>query len=135
MSRILLDTNAAIWFSEGDRTLGAVSRRMIDRSRNSAGAFISAVSFWEVANQFHTGRLEISASPDTWRKHLLSLDIVELSVDGVQAIRASELMPGHKDAFDRFIVAAAESLDAMLVTSDRALLEWKGKLRRQDARK
>ncbi|WIM11993.1 MAG: hypothetical protein OJF58_002953 [Enhydrobacter sp.] len=50
------------------------------------------------------------------------------------ALKAAELDNLHGDLFDRIIVATALVEDAVLLTADRPLLAWSGKLRRQDAR-
>lgn len=41
----------------------------------------------------------------------------------------------HGDPIDRIIVATALAHDAVLLTADRPILEWSGRLRRQDARR
>ena len=46
---------------------------------------------------------------------------------------AHELMPYHPDPFDHLVVGAALAVPATLITSDRTLLEWKGRLPRQNA--
>ena len=51
------------------------------------------------------------------------------------ALLAAELNELHGDPIDRIIVATALVEDAVLLTADRSILEWKGKVRRQDARR
>jgi PIN domain nuclease of toxin-antitoxin system len=51
------------------------------------------------------------------------------------ALLAAELDELHGDPIDRIIVATALVEDAVLLTADRSILEWKGKMRRQDARR
>ncbi len=48
---------------------------------------------------------------------------------------AVELEGMHGDPIDRIIVATALAHDAVLLTADRPILEWSGRLRRQDARR
>lgn len=48
---------------------------------------------------------------------------------------AAELPDPHLDPIDRIVVATAIVEDAVLLTADRPLLAWAGKLRRQDARR
>jgi len=48
---------------------------------------------------------------------------------------AVELEDLHGDPFDRVIVATALTEDAVLLTADRPLLAWSGRLHRQDARR
>ena len=51
------------------------------------------------------------------------------------ALLAAELEDLHGDPIDRIIVATALIEDAVLLTADHAILEWSGKVRRQDARR
>ncbi len=51
------------------------------------------------------------------------------------ALLAAELDELHGDPIDRIIVATALVEDAVLLTADRSILEWNGKMRRQDARR
>jgi PIN domain nuclease of toxin-antitoxin system len=43
-------------------------------------------------------------------------------------------MDFHQAPADRFIAGTAAELDATLITADEALLEWRSRIRRQDAR-
>ena len=51
------------------------------------------------------------------------------------ALLAAELDELHGEPIDRIIVATALVEDAVLLTADRSILEWNGKMRRQDARR
>lgn len=51
------------------------------------------------------------------------------------ALLAAELDELHGDPIDHIIVATALVEDAVLLTADRSILEWNGKMRRQDARR
>jgi len=65
----------------------------------------------------------------------LSLGLREIGLSAEIALRAMELDDLHGDPLDRIIVATALAEDAVLLTADRPLLAWVGKLRRQDARR
>jgi PIN domain nuclease of toxin-antitoxin system len=66
---------------------------------------------------------------------LLSLGIREMGLSSEIAIRAVELEDMHGDPFDRIIVATAMVADAVLLTADRLVLEWPGRMHRQDAQR
>jgi PIN domain nuclease of toxin-antitoxin system len=70
-----------------------------------------------------------------WRVNLLALGLREIALTAEIALRATELEDLHGDPFDRIIVATALVEDAVLLTADRSLLAWPGRLRRQDARR
>jgi PIN domain nuclease of toxin-antitoxin system len=65
----------------------------------------------------------------------LSLGVREVGLSAEVAMTAMELEDLHGDPFDRVIVATALTEDAVLLTADRPLLAWSGRLHRQDARR
>ncbi len=79
------------------------------------------------------GRLDLLGDPETWRRDLLAQGLVELPVNGIIGARAG-LLPGLPgDPADRLIVATALE-GHRLLTADRRILDWPGKLSRIDAR-
>ena len=63
----------------------------------------------------------------------MSEGTIELPLTGEIAIIAGELEGLHGDPADRFIVATAIAHDAMLLTADDRLLQWRHGLRRHNA--
>jgi len=81
------------------------------------------------------GRLTIHDTPDRWRNDLLTRwRLLELPVTGEIGIRAVGLGGFHADPVDRLIVATAQHHGARLLTADRQILVWAGRLDRHDAR-
>ena len=81
------------------------------------------------------GRLGAATSPEEHRAKILASDIQEIPLTGDIAILAVKLSELHSDPADRFIAATAIIHDATLMTADRALLNWRNELLRQDATK
>ncbi len=79
------------------------------------------------------GRITMALSPAAWRRNLLGLGLVEISVDGEMGVMAGGL-DLHGDPADRIIVATALLRGAILITADSTLLEWKSPMERFDAR-
>ena len=131
---ILLDTHAAIWFTT-DAGLGKRSQTIADRALADDQLAISAVSFWEVAMLVAKRRLRSLDSAADLREQVLNSGINEVPLTGDIAILAGNLDGLHGDPADRFIVATAIARDATLMTADAILLNWRNKLRRQDAEK
>ena len=129
---LLLDTNALLWMRIGDRRLGDAARREIERAWQSDELAVSAISFWEVAMLADKGRIRLTDDVHAWRRDHLEQGMVEVPIDGRTAIRAVQLTAFHADPADRLIVATALE-GHRLVTSDRRILEWSGRLSRLDA--
>ena len=81
------------------------------------------------------GRLRSVDSASNLREVVLNSGINEIPLTGDIAILAGNLESLHGDPADRFIVATAIAHEATLMTADARLLEWRHKLRRQNAEK
>ena len=81
------------------------------------------------------GRIEGPANLRDWRNRIQSMGVREIGLSAEIAMGAVELEGMHGDPIDRIIVATALAHDAVLLTADRPILEWSGRLRRQDARR
>ena len=126
---MLLDTHVLLWHERGDRKLGRRARGEIERSWSEDNVAVSAISFWEVGMQIRKDRLGFDLDLDAWRLDLLDQGLVEVPVDGAIAARAGLLEDIHGDPADRLIVATAQA-GHRLVTADRGILEWPGRLNR-----
>ena len=129
---ILLDTHALIWLLLDDPRLGRQTRQIIANAWSDNETAVSAISFWEIAMLCAKGRLELLVNAETWRAGLLREGLVEIAVDGGIALRAGSLRDLHGDPADRMIVATALA-GHQLVTADRRILDWPGRLRRLNA--
>lgn len=132
---ILLDTHVLVWLDTGSDRLGQSARERIDEAQTEGEVCVSSISFWEVAMQVHRGRVELSMSPDAWRRDLLSSGVREIPLEGDVGIAAATLEGFHGDPADRILVATAIHHGPELVTADRQILDWQGTVRRHDARK
>jgi PIN domain nuclease of toxin-antitoxin system len=136
--KILLDTHALIWLTEGSRQLGERAISAIERAKLAGTAFVSSISFWEIGMLEHGGQVDIAGSTLAWRRSVLNAGIVELPVDGWIAVEATDLhwlrhRDGPRDVANRLIVATALHEDLTLITADQIILDWQGKLARLDA--
>ena len=78
------------------------------------------------------GRISLPDDIRAWRHEHLEQGVVEIPIDGEIGIRAVALADFHADPADRLIVATALA-GHRLVTSDRRILEWPGRLSRLNA--
>ena len=113
--RLLLDTNAFIWWVANDPKLRATARAEIARAESVA---VSAASAWEIAIKKGIGKLR---APDDLEAELDRNGFAPLPVTFAHA-RVSETLPWHhRDPFDRMLVAQAQVEGLTLVTRDRRL--------------
>lgn len=131
---ILLDTHALIWMDADDPALGHKARGLIQQAWESGEVMVSAVTFWECTMLHERKRIVLPLSVLGWREELLQAGLGECPLDGATAVLATQLNLPHQDPADCFIAACAIRMQAILITADSRLLEWKGALKRQDAR-
>jgi PIN domain nuclease of toxin-antitoxin system len=131
----VLDTHSLVWLDQADPAMGSIARSTADQALRSGRLAVSAMSFWEVAMLLAKGRLVMRAPLAPWRRDLLTRwGLLEYSVTGETALAAVELSSFHADPIDRLIIATAQDHGARLLTADRQILAWPGRLDRQDAR-
>jgi PIN domain nuclease of toxin-antitoxin system len=130
----VLDTNALLWLAMDDSRLGKKAVGLADRALADDSLAVSAITFWEVSTLCQRGRLDLFQPIEAWRSGLLELGLLEIPVTGDIGIDAAAHSDSLRDPADRIIVATAARAGALLLTSDERILEWKGSLRRQDAR-
>jgi PIN domain nuclease of toxin-antitoxin system len=113
MKRLLLDTEAFIWWDNNDARLGGHARAAI---QSADRVYVSAASVWEIVikaalGKLHTSRRVSDAVADA------AFDELPVSFEHAGAVAA--LPPHHSDPFDRLILAAATVEGFTIVSSDR----------------
>ena len=124
---MLLDTHVLIWLLLDNDQLGEYALSLIRSSWADGDIAVSAITFWEIAMLHKKGRLSLISDIESWRAELLESGLTEIAVDGQIGIRAVSLEDFHADPADRMIVATALE-GYRLVTADRRILDWSGRL-------
>jgi PIN domain nuclease of toxin-antitoxin system len=120
VSRILLDTHAALFWWAGAVKLSDAARDAI--SRDDAIVFISAASGWEVSTKFRNRKLTFAGDPEIHMPRLMiEHDFQPLGVTMGHMLRAGALPGDHRDPFDRLIAAQALAEDMTVITRDREI--------------
>ncbi|WCT73355.1 type II toxin-antitoxin system VapC family toxin [Sphingomonas naphthae] len=121
--RLLLDTHAALWWWSDPTRLGAKASELLAEA--DCPIAVSAVSALEIANKFRLGKLPDIGDPAANFRRLMDRNGFDsLSVNEAHALRAG-LLPGeHRDPFDRLIAAQALIEDMVVVTRDRAFIDF-----------
>lgn len=131
---ILPDTHTLIWYMESNSRLGREASARIERAKRQGDAAFSAISVWEVALLLSKSRLTLDVTAMQWRQSLLAAGLIEIPVDGAIAARSVALTDFHDDPADRIIIATAQE-GHQLITDDRHILDWTGRLNRFPARR
>lgn len=120
MSRLLLDTNVAVWLLLGTRRpVTATAQQALAEESNDVA--LSAVSVWEIAIKRSLGKLVIE---DRWMPALARLGFAPLPVTAQHAEQVEHLPWHHRDPFDRLLVAQATIDDRTLVSANRRLAAY-----------
>lgn len=120
MSRLLLDTNVAVWLLLGDRE--RVSQPAVDAMEDETNEIaVSAASVWEIAIKRSLEKLSIE---DRWARSLARLGFEPLPVTAVHAAAVESLPWHHRDPFDRLLVAQAAVDGRTLVSADPRLAAY-----------
>ena len=123
ITRLLLDTNAFLYFINNDSALSETAKNLLESEVN---LLISAASLWEIAIKFSIGKLTL---PDSFGNFIPSQiqqnDIEILPVTLPHLEKVSVLPFHHKDPFDRLIIAQSMVEDLPVISSDAAFDSYK----------
>jgi len=123
---ILLDTHVLIWAVEDHSDLGRQAVQAIERAESAGGAYVSAITTWEVSMLAAKRKLSFRPDVGTWVKKVLAKPGLHLApISPAIGVDAGQL-PGdlHGDPADRLIVATARILNFPLLTADRQILAY-----------
>jgi len=84
--------------------------------------FVSIVSIWEVAIKVNVGKLTLLTPLEAMQVNLVSLKIQALPIafDDAIAYVALPLHSGHRDPFDRMLIAQAVNRGLVIASADTA---------------
>lgn len=119
MARLMLDSNALLWWIEEDGPLADDVRSMIDDAFNEV--VVSAATIWELGIKQAKGRLRL---PPGLLVQLEAVEIDLLEVTAAHGEAAAALPHHHGDPFDRMLIAQALQADYTIVTADRRFADY-----------
>lgn len=131
---VLLDTHVWVWAAEDPDRLGRRARRLLLHERNEV--CVSPVSSLELTRLYSTGKISLKTGLLDWiRESCAALHASTLPLTHEVAVEAYSL-PNfvHEDPADRILIATARINAAVLLSADRAILEYRD-VRSLDARK
>lgn len=125
--RLLLDTQAFLWFVLGDARLSAPARSAIEDPANDS--LLSIASAWEIAIKVSIGKLTEIASTKPLGEELadkLAANAVQLVPVQLDHVARTVTLPfHHRDPFDR-LLAAQSLVDALPLVSSDAVFDRYG---------
>lgn len=123
---IVLDTNALIWWINGSKKLSRKAKKKIKDAEKNPAIYISSISILEIYVLLRKGRLQFDRPKERWLKELESLPYVHfVPLDNKIAVQSVNLVEfSHKDPADRIIIATAQIMGAVLITSDKKILSY-----------
>lgn len=117
--RLLLDTNAFLWWATEDPHLGVETSTLIQQADLVR---VSIVSFWEIAIKISVGKLRADVLRMLAGAEEAGATLLVVTPN--HCARVASLPLHHRDPFDRMLIAQAMEEGAALVTSDRQLAAY-----------
>lgn len=125
--KYLLDTHTWIWWHMSPENLSAKVRKLISDTDKYDELLLASISVWEFSKLLEKGRLIISYDPEEWLSE--ALDMVKFRFVDLTPVIAykSTILPGkfHGDPADQIIAATAREENAMVITKDKQLQNYK----------
>lgn len=120
--RILIDTQAFIWFVEDDKQLPEEIKTKLEDLDNSI--IISIASLWEMTIKMSLGKLHLGCNIEEMIEKVNQNGFEVLPILPEHIIRLSKLDYFHRDPFDRIIISQGLSENMVIVSSDKAFDEY-----------
>jgi len=115
---LLLDTHALIWWFLDSPALSPAARDRI--AEGAEDVYVSAVSAFEISTKVRLGKLPEAAALDRdFSDFIASRGFTPLDLSIQHALVAGGLSSGHKDPFDRLLIAQALTENLTLVSNER----------------
>ncbi|MBU3749487.1 MAG: type II toxin-antitoxin system VapC family toxin [Mycobacterium sp.] len=119
--KVLLDTPILLWLVSDPTRVAAQALTVL--AAPEAHLWATAASAWEISIKTRLGRLDGEPLLSAWTDILTSMRVSELPIDAGDAILAGRLSWGHKDPFDRAIVAQALRRNLTIATRDTNIID------------
>jgi len=121
--KYLLDTHAAIWALEGNRTkLSDAASALLEDA--SVSLYVSIASAWEIAIKVSIGKLNFAGGSVAFLEEmrLNGVELLEITSSHIEIVEA--LPPIHRDPFDRILVATAKADGLAILTADENIHKY-----------
>ena len=119
--RLLLDTHTFLWFILRPPTGERFYQLCLDPAND---LYLSAASYWEIAIKAGLGKLDLTADWPEVFDHELAINAIRwLPIEKAHCLELlklprPELVSGHRDPFDRLLIAQARAEGLTVLTAD-----------------
>jgi PIN domain nuclease of toxin-antitoxin system len=120
--KILLDTQAFIWFVENDKQLPTKIKEYLEDSNNNIA--ISIASLWEMVIKMTLDKLQLNCDIEEMIEKLYENGFDILPILPKHIIKLSTLDYIHRDPFDRIIISQGLTENILIVSSDKIFDEY-----------
>lgn len=117
--RLLIDSQAFLWWSEPSPQLSLAARGAIANPTNQV--LISVAALWELTIKVSSGRLSL---PEDLETMVASQEFAVLPITFPHLTLLSGLPRLHRDPFDRMMIAQALAEGIPIATSDRVFASY-----------
>lgn len=124
--RVLLDTHFVLWVSIVPSRVPQAAVQLLESL--DCDPWFSVASIWEISIKTGLGRSGFNVDPVRLRSDLLRNGYRELTITSEHAMAVASLPHIHGDPFDRLLVAQAMVEDCQLLTADRMLAKYPGRI-------
>ena len=120
--KLLLDTCSFLWLAGGGSLSVAAAAAVRDPAND---VFLSAVSTWEIATKYRSGRLPLPEPPERLIPTERRLrGVADLAFDEESALQVLRLPPLHRDPYDRMLISQAIAGGLAIVTPDPLITQY-----------
>jgi PIN domain nuclease of toxin-antitoxin system len=124
--KLLLDTHLLLWAAAG-AGLSEGATALIAEPANDL--LFSPASIWEIAIKSSLAKSDFAVDAALFRRELIDSGYAELPITSGHAAAVATLPDLHRDPFDRMLIAQAIAEGVVLLTADRAILQYPGPIR------
>lgn len=117
--RLLLDTNALLWWLDDRDALGPQGRELIASPTNTV--HVSSLTAAEMAIKSSLGKLR---APEDLDDQLVAYAFMPLPLSVRHALQVRYLPPLHRDPFDRLLIAQAQQEGLTILTGDKRISDY-----------
>ena len=115
--RILIDTQAFIWFVENDKQIPVKMKKYLENPENSI--IVSIASLWEMTIKMSLGKLFLNCDIKEMTEKIYNNGFEILPILPEHIIKLSTLIYLHRDPFDRIIISQGLTENMPIVSSDK----------------